>query len=172
LQFAYSLLTRSLRVSHENLRTRDTKLVAAVEDWFAARAAAQSGRAVVTAPPMSMPFRLREVVLDNRLVADSPAAPANMASCVDGARPAATARRRLGLRLAGDFATGHGRPWNPHRRSRAGRRDDPRATLSAFDAARGVWQWRGRSPSGSPPARTPMRSWSWRASSRRVAATC
>src|SRR5258708_19983532 len=42
LQFAYSLLTRSLRVSHENLRTRDPKLVAAVEDWFAARAAAQS----------------------------------------------------------------------------------------------------------------------------------
>src|SRR5438034_19931 len=40
VQFAYSLLTRSLRVTHENLRTRDPKLVAAVERWFAERAEA------------------------------------------------------------------------------------------------------------------------------------
>src|SRR5207249_1715955 len=75
VQFAYSLLTRSLRVTHENLRTRDPKLVAAVERWFAERAAAQTGCAVMAAPPMSTPFRLRDVVLDNRLVVERAGTP-------------------------------------------------------------------------------------------------
>jgi anthraniloyl-CoA monooxygenase len=39
-QFAYSLLTRSQRVSHENLRRRDRDYLTGVERWFAARAAA------------------------------------------------------------------------------------------------------------------------------------
>src|SRR2546430_6535957 len=43
-QFAFSLLTRSLRVSHENLKARDAKLVATVDAWVAAKAAQQSGR--------------------------------------------------------------------------------------------------------------------------------
>src|SRR5207247_994909 len=44
IQFTYSLLTRSLRVSHENLRTRDPRLVRLAEDFAArARAAAQAG---------------------------------------------------------------------------------------------------------------------------------
>src|SRR5690606_24709079 len=34
-QFAYSLLTRSQRVSHENLRLRDSTYVDSVERWFA-----------------------------------------------------------------------------------------------------------------------------------------
>jgi anthraniloyl-CoA monooxygenase len=71
LQFAYSLLTRSLRVSHDNLRARDPALVAEVDRWFAACAAVQSGRPVSEGPPTRMPFRLRELVLDNRLVAES-----------------------------------------------------------------------------------------------------
>jgi anthraniloyl-CoA monooxygenase len=37
-QFAYSLLTRSQRVSHENLRLRDTTYLAGVERWFASQA--------------------------------------------------------------------------------------------------------------------------------------
>src|SRR5688572_30482732 len=37
-QFAYSLLTRSQRVSHENLRLRDSTYVSEVERWFASRA--------------------------------------------------------------------------------------------------------------------------------------
>ena len=37
-QFAYSLLTRSQRVSHENLRLRDSKYLEGVERWFASRA--------------------------------------------------------------------------------------------------------------------------------------
>jgi anthraniloyl-CoA monooxygenase len=38
LQFAYSLLTRSQRVSHENLRLRDKGFVHRVETWFAEEA--------------------------------------------------------------------------------------------------------------------------------------
>src|SRR5436309_4221080 len=39
-QFAYSLLTRSQRVSHENLRLRDRAFVARSEAWFAEQASA------------------------------------------------------------------------------------------------------------------------------------
>ena len=34
LQFAYSLLTRSQRISHENLRLRDKDWLEGVERWF------------------------------------------------------------------------------------------------------------------------------------------
>jgi anthraniloyl-CoA monooxygenase len=66
IQFAYSLLTRSQRVSHENLRLRDKPWLEGVERWFQSRA---QGVAVNDpAPPMFAPYRLRELVLDNRIV--------------------------------------------------------------------------------------------------------
>ena len=71
LQFAFNLLTRSLRITHDNLRVRDPKFVAAVDAWFAGTAAAQSGVAVPSAPappPMFTPFRIRELLLPNRVV--------------------------------------------------------------------------------------------------------
>jgi anthraniloyl-CoA monooxygenase len=70
LQFAFSLLTRSLRVTHENLRVRDPKLVGEVDRWFAGLAADQARTAAATPPPPPMftPFRLRELVLPNRVV--------------------------------------------------------------------------------------------------------
>jgi anthraniloyl-CoA monooxygenase len=71
LPFAFTLLTRSLRVTHENLRVRDPEFVAAVDTWVAERAAEQSGIHVVTRPappPMFTPFRLRELRLENRVV--------------------------------------------------------------------------------------------------------
>ncbi len=43
LQFAYSLLTRSLRITHENLRARDPAFVERVEHWFAEKAEAELG---------------------------------------------------------------------------------------------------------------------------------
>ncbi|HUK62964.1 MAG TPA: FAD-dependent monooxygenase, partial [Dongiaceae bacterium] len=70
-QFAFSLLTRSLRLSHENLKARDPRFVATVDRWFAGHASRQSGVAVSTTPPpppMFTPFRLRECVLPNRVV--------------------------------------------------------------------------------------------------------
>jgi anthraniloyl-CoA monooxygenase len=65
-QFAYSLLTRSQRVSHENLRLRDGRYLAGVERWFAARAAGAEPDPVP--PPMLTPFRLRGMRLENRVV--------------------------------------------------------------------------------------------------------
>src|SRR6058998_3183490 len=69
LQFAASLLTRSLRVTHENLKLRDPDFVARADRWFAGQAARQSGVAVDEhVPPMFTPFRLRDLVLANRVV--------------------------------------------------------------------------------------------------------
>ncbi len=71
LQFAASLLTRSLRITHENLKVRDPEFVGCLDRWFAAKAAAQSGvttSADPAPPPMFTPFRLRELTLDNRIV--------------------------------------------------------------------------------------------------------
>ena len=141
IQFTYSLLTRSLRVSHENLRTRDPRLVAAAERWFAERAAAQTGRRVETGPPMAMPFRLRDLVLENRLVAEGPTASPYfglvvLTSC-DHPRRTGVA---VGLRLGDDFAA------QARSAAQAGVdlveldvAADPKATLHAFDAARGAW---------------------------------
>jgi anthraniloyl-CoA monooxygenase len=70
IQFAVSLLTRSLRVTHDNLKRRDSGFVAQLDRWFATRAAQQARTAVPAAvpPPMFTPFRLREMVLTNRVV--------------------------------------------------------------------------------------------------------
>jgi len=58
-QFTYSLLTRSQRISHENLRLRDRDWLQSYEAWL-------SGGHVM--PPMLMPFKLRDLTLKNRIV--------------------------------------------------------------------------------------------------------
>lgn len=65
-QFCYSLLTRSQRVSHENLRLRDRDYLTSVETWFAGKATGRKQQTPV--PPMFAPFRLREMELENRIV--------------------------------------------------------------------------------------------------------
>ena len=75
-QFAYSLLTRSQRISHENLRLRDRGFVESMEGWFAARASLPA-KAV---PPMFTPFTLRGLTLPNRVVVS----PMAQYSCRDG----------------------------------------------------------------------------------------
>lgn len=67
-QFAYSLLTRSQRISHENLRLRDKGYVERFEDWIAQTAGVQRTPAQQPVPPMFTPFRLRSTVLKNRVV--------------------------------------------------------------------------------------------------------
>lgn len=66
LQFAYSLLTRSQRVSHENLRLRDKSWLEEVEKWFAGKAIGKPVNEPV--PPMFTPFKLRDMELKNRIV--------------------------------------------------------------------------------------------------------
>ncbi|MFL6727297.1 MAG: FAD-dependent monooxygenase, partial [Sphingomicrobium sp.] len=79
IQFAYSLLTRSQRVSHENLRLRDKPWLEGVERWFQSKA---SGVPVNDpAPPMFAPYQLRGLRLANRVVVS----PMAMYSAVDGA---------------------------------------------------------------------------------------
>ena len=75
-QFAYSLLTRSQRISHENLRLRDRAFVEDLERWFAAR----THLPAQPVPPMFTPFTLRGVTLRNRVVVS----PMAQYSCVDG----------------------------------------------------------------------------------------
>jgi anthraniloyl-CoA monooxygenase len=77
LQFAYSLLTRSQRVSHENLRLRDRDFLHRVETWFAQNAGppspasaapASEGAGGPSRPPMFVPLRLRDVTIANSVV--------------------------------------------------------------------------------------------------------
>ncbi|MFE1286873.1 bifunctional salicylyl-CoA 5-hydroxylase/oxidoreductase [Streptomyces sp. NPDC058751] len=70
-QFAFNLLTRSRRVTHDNLRLRDPRFVAAVEREF---------RCPPGTPPMFTPLRLRGLTLRNRVVVS----PMDMYSAVDG----------------------------------------------------------------------------------------
>ena len=63
VQFNYSLLTRSQRISHENLRLRDPAWLEGAEMWFQKQAGANSHRA-----PMFAPYSLRGMHLKNRVV--------------------------------------------------------------------------------------------------------
>jgi anthraniloyl-CoA monooxygenase len=69
LQFEFSMLTRSLRVTHENLKVRDPALVAAVDGWVQRESEKQAGVSLPsTPPPMFTPYRLGKLLLDNRVV--------------------------------------------------------------------------------------------------------
>ncbi len=65
IQFNYSLLTRSQRISHENLRLRDRQWLEKAEEWFQTRAGAKPG---TIRAPMFAPFKLRDMKLQNRVV--------------------------------------------------------------------------------------------------------
>lgn len=83
-QFAYSMLTRSQRLSHENLRVRDADYVRSFEHWIAEQAYAKAGlpvpRTKTAIPPMLTPYKLRDVILKNRIVVS----PMAQYSAVDG----------------------------------------------------------------------------------------
>ncbi|HEV3085582.1 MAG TPA: bifunctional salicylyl-CoA 5-hydroxylase/oxidoreductase [Candidatus Elarobacter sp.] len=74
-QFAYSLLTRSQRLTHDSLRLRDREYIENIEAWLSQRAGTAK-----PVPPMFAPFKLREMELPNRVVVS----PMAMYSCVDG----------------------------------------------------------------------------------------
>ena len=63
-QFAFNIITRSRRVTHDNLRVRDPEFVAGIDRWFAK--STPDGRP--DTPPMFQPFRLGELELVNRVV--------------------------------------------------------------------------------------------------------
>ena len=77
-QFMYSMLTRSQRISHENLRLRDAQWLGGYEQWLAEKNGVQTqGKAP---PPMFLPYTLRSLTLKNRIVVS----PMAQYSAVDG----------------------------------------------------------------------------------------
>jgi anthraniloyl-CoA monooxygenase len=66
VQFNYSLLTRSQRISHENLRERDPEWLAGAEKWFEQQATGAAPNAA--RPPMFVPYRVKGLTLANRVV--------------------------------------------------------------------------------------------------------
>ena len=74
-QFFYSMMTRSQRISHENLRVRDADWLAGYEQWLAKSAPEKSATF-----PMLLPLKVRDVQLKNRVVVS----PMATYSAVDG----------------------------------------------------------------------------------------
>ena len=93
-QFAYSLLTRSQRVSHENLRLRDRRYLEGVERWFAATVDTPAR------PPAFTPFTLRSMTLHNRIVVS----PMDMYSAATDGTPNEFHLVHLGARALGGAA--------------------------------------------------------------------
>ena len=79
LQFAFNIMTRSRRVTYENLRLRDPEFVRRVNASFAARQPGYRPDAAET-PPMFQPFRLGGLELVNRVVVS----PMDMYRATDG----------------------------------------------------------------------------------------
>jgi anthraniloyl-CoA monooxygenase len=92
-QFMYSMLTRSQRISHENLRLRDKGWLDGFERWFDAKSGLQTVQPV---PPMFTPYTVRSVTLKNRVVVS----PMAQYSCTDGL-PSDYHLMHLGARAVG-----------------------------------------------------------------------
>jgi anthraniloyl-CoA monooxygenase len=73
-QFAFNIVTRSRRVTYDNLRLRDPEFVADLDRWFADRLGTEPR------PPMFQPFRLGPLELANRVIVS----PMDMYSASDG----------------------------------------------------------------------------------------
>jgi len=95
-QFAYSLLTRSQRISHENLRVRDPKWLESYERWLAQRAGVQAPDNARPCPPLLTPYTVRGITLRNRVVVS----PTLLYSSQDGV-PGAFHLVHLGSRAMG-----------------------------------------------------------------------
>jgi anthraniloyl-CoA monooxygenase len=67
-QFMYSLLTRSQRISHENLRLRDKAWLEGYERWFAKRCGIMVSPAQQPVPPVFTPYKIRGLTLPNRII--------------------------------------------------------------------------------------------------------
>jgi anthraniloyl-CoA monooxygenase len=75
-QFAFNIVTRSRRVTYDNLRLRDPEFIEDLDRWFAAT----QGEDAEVRPPMFQPFRLGSLELANRVVVS----PMDMYSARDG----------------------------------------------------------------------------------------
>ncbi|MFL5320718.1 MAG: bifunctional salicylyl-CoA 5-hydroxylase/oxidoreductase [Myxococcaceae bacterium] len=67
-QFTFNLMTRSKRITYDNLLERDPHLVEEVNRWFASENLTRPNKDGTPPPPMFSPFKLRGVELPNRIV--------------------------------------------------------------------------------------------------------
>jgi len=79
-QFAFNIITRSRRVTHENLRLRDPEFTERIDAWFAGHEKRRGMAPGDIVPPMFQPLRLRELELANRVVVSA----MDMYSAADG----------------------------------------------------------------------------------------
>ena len=68
MQFAFNILTRSRRITYDNLRLRDPEFIARVDEWFAKTQLEAGHGTGEPCPPMFAPFRLGQLDLANRVV--------------------------------------------------------------------------------------------------------
>ncbi len=98
IQFTFNLMTRSRRITYDNLKQRDPEFVSELDAWFLAdqirRGRVPAGTASV--PPMFLPFTMRGLTLPNRVVVSA----MDMYSAVDGV-PADFHKVHLGARALG-----------------------------------------------------------------------
>jgi anthraniloyl-CoA monooxygenase len=67
-QFAFNIITRSRRVTYDNLKVRDPEFVRRVDAWFADHERRHGVAPGDVRPPMFQPFRLGELELANRVI--------------------------------------------------------------------------------------------------------
>ncbi len=80
-QFAFNIITRSRRVTYDNLRLRDPEFVAGMDRWFAGQQdAGEDGTGPDVRPPMFQPGRIGGLHLKNRVIVS----PMDMYSARDG----------------------------------------------------------------------------------------
>ena len=79
-QFAFNIITRSRRVTHDNLRLRDPEFTARMDEWFAGHEKRRGMAPGDVRPPMFQPLRLRGLELANRVVVSA----MDMYSAADG----------------------------------------------------------------------------------------
>ncbi|MGV3620438.1 MAG: FAD-dependent monooxygenase [Archangium sp.] len=79
-QFTFNLMTRSKRITWDNLRTRDPLLVRKADEGFATRAGTKRNSDGSAPPPLFAPISLRGMTLENRVVVS----PMCQYSAVDG----------------------------------------------------------------------------------------
>ena len=82
VQFAFGVMSRSKQITWENLELRDPRFVKQIHQWYAGKVKAQGFDIDLENPPVPMftPFRLREMVVENRVVVS----PMDQYSAVDG----------------------------------------------------------------------------------------
>ena len=82
LQFAFGVMSRSKQITWENLELRDPAFINQIHHWFASKVKEQGFDIDTSNPPVPMftPFRLRDMVVENRVVVS----PMDQYSAVDG----------------------------------------------------------------------------------------